>query len=114
MTTANPEHNPNELTANQAEVLQGFVGHFTHESNTDPRRTGYYDQVQAFMRERFDVFGLPMDTPESYFPVMAGISIASLWVERLIAEGLSPHEAAEVVQDGFARLAPPGCIPLGD
>ncbi len=98
------------LSPNQKVILTGFVGHFTEESNSDAQRLAYYDQVQTFLRERFNAFGLPIDTPEAYFPVMAGISIASFWIERLVAEGLEPRYAAEIIQDGFARLAPPGSV----
>ena len=95
-------------------MLEGFVAHFTDDSNRTVQHLTYYDQVSAHLREPFDRFELPMATPEEYYPVMAGLSIATEWIKGLTGQGLTLDEAVEVIQDGFARLAPPGSIPSKD
>jgi len=111
MSGAESEQNPNKLTNNQASILEGFVGHFTDDSNRTVQHLAYYDLVSANLREPFDRFELPMATPEEYYPVMAGLSIATQWIKGLTGQGLTLEQAIEVIQDGFARLAPPGSMP---
>ncbi len=107
MGHASGEQEPSRLTLSQSSILEGFVSHYVENSNSEPTFTGYYDQASAFVRNTIvEKFGLALDTPEQYYAVMAGLSVGTVWIEGLVAQGLSVNDAAEVMRISLARLYP--------
>ena len=98
---------PLELSPVQSRILEGFVDHYTEVSNVDSRFTSYYDQASAYLRDTLvEKFGLKLEKPEDYYVIMEGLSVGIVWVEGLVANGLSLHDAAEVMRTSLARLYP--------
>ena len=106
MSTETDGSNPGELSPQQKIVLEGFVGHYVDISNAEPRFTAYYDQASAHVRDALKDFGISLETPQDYYPIMAGLSIGTVWIEGLVAHGLTVSEAAEVLRTSLARLFP--------
>jgi hypothetical protein len=100
------ERDYGELTPNQANLLEGFVGHYVEKSNLAPALTGYYDLASANVRDAVRKFELALDSPEEYYRVMVGLSIGTVWIEGLVADGHTVAEAAEIMRTSFARLFP--------